>query len=259
MKYIYIILLATLVFSCKSKQKLVAPQEVATTVSDKTVENIITNHNAVNRNFTTAYITASVDYSDKKQSLGLNADIRMKKNEIILVSVKMLGITMAKALITPDKVQYYEKLNSQYFEGDYKMLSDWLGTELDFQKVQNMLIGQAMDDLTKGKYKSVQENNLPRLDEENTSNFLKNFIFNPDAFTLNRQEIKQTSPERKLLVNYSNYKSYSEAIFPTELAIFALQDNETTTIGIQYKDVKFNQELTYPYSVPSGYERITIK
>ena len=41
---------------------------------------------------------------------------------------------MAKALITPTKVSYYEKINNTYFEGDFSLLSNWLGTDLDFQK-----------------------------------------------------------------------------------------------------------------------------
>ena len=259
MRKIVPLLLIVLLVSCKAKQKAVAPPDVVATATKETVSNITDNHNNVNRNFKTAYIKADVDYSDPKQSLGLSADIRMKKDEIILVSVKMLGITMAKAMITPTQVRYYEKLGSKYFEGDYKTLSEWLGTDLNFQKVQNMLIGQAMDNLSKGKYTVAMEENAPKLDNTSQANFVKAFVFQPTTFWLKRQEIKQIEPARKLLVNYSNYKSFSECVLPLELAIFAIQNNETTSIGIEYKNVTFNEDLTFPYSVPSGYEQIIIK
>lgn len=258
MRRIFPILLLVLVVSCKARQKIVAPETVATTVSNETVSNIIANHYAVKRDFKTAYIKADVDYTDPKQSFGLSADIRIKKDEIILVSVKMLGITMAKAMITPTQVRYYEKMNSKFFEGDYKTLSNWLGTELDFKKVQNMLIGQTMDDLSKGKYSVVTEENSPKLEELSSGNFAKAFVFDANTFSLKRQEIKQQSPERKLLVNYSDYKSYSECVLPMQLIIFALQNNETTSIAMSYKNATFNEDLTFPYSVPSGYEQIII-
>lgn len=248
-----------LLLSCKSKQKLVAPETTTTATTNVTVSNILKNHYALKRDFKTAYFKAAVDYTDPKQSLGLSADIRIKKDEIILVSVKMLGITMAKAMITPTQVRYYEKLNSQYFEGDYKTLSDWLGTELDFQKVQNMLIGQAMDDLNKGSYSLGNEDNSPKLEDTSKGNFSKAFVFDPSNFSLKRQEIKQQTPERKLLVNYSDYKFYPECVLPMQLVIFAIQNNETTTIAIDYRSAAFNEELTFPYSVPGGYERIIIK
>lgn len=257
-QYIIILILSTVLFSCKVK-KAVVPSEGATTVATETSKNIIENHNNVIRDFKTAYIKADVDYQDAKQSVSVSADIRIKKDEIILVTVKMFGFTGAKALITPTEVKYYEKVGGKYFEGDYKMLSNWLGTDLDFQKVQNMLLGKAMDDLTKGKYNVLAEDNNPKLEEVTDANFSKTFVFDPVGFWLKKQEIKQLEPARKILVNYSDYKSYPECVFPTELGIFAIQGDKTTTIAIENKNVSFNEELTFPYSVPSGYQQIKIK
>lgn len=259
MKRILVILsLLTVLSSCKTK-KTATPTVSKETVAKETVENIIQNHLAVKRDFTTAYIKANIDYTDAKQSLGLSADIRIKKDEIILLSVKMLGITMAKALITPTQVKYYEKVNGKFFEGDYKMISEWLGTDLDFQKVQNLLLGKTIDDLTKEKLQLGTDLVSPRLEVVNDGNFRKAYVFEPQTFWLKKQEIQQMNPDRKLLVNYTDYKSYPEAVFPEELAIFAMQDNKTTTIAIKNKNVTFNEELTFPYSVPKGYDAITIK
>lgn len=259
MRRIIPIIVLALLFSCKAKQKLVEPKEIAATASNETASNIIKNHYALKRDFKTAYVKADIDYVDAKQSLSLSADIRIKKDEIILVSVKMLGITMAKAIITPTQVRYYEKLGGKFFEGDYKTLSNWLGTDLDFQKVQNMLIGQAMDDLSKGEYLVVSEDNSPKLEDKSGGNFAKAFVFDGSNFSLNRQEITQQTPERKLLVNYLNYKTYPESIIPGELLIFAKQEDKTTSISIGYKNATFNEDLSFPYSVPGGYDQIIIK
>ena len=175
-----------------------------------------------------------------------------------MVSVKLIGITVAKAIITPTQVRYYEKLNGKYFEGDYKTLSNWLGTDLDFKKIENMLLGQAIDDLNQGKYTLNTTDNAVELEDISKPNFIKKWLFDGSNFTLKNQEITQTSPQRKLIVNYLNYKFYPESIIPGELLIFANQAEKTTTIKIGYKNCTFNQDLTYPYSVPSGYEQIKI-
>lgn len=247
--------------SCKAKKPIITDAPAKVEVSDNTTKNIINNHYALKRDFKTAYIKADIDYKDDKQSLnvGLSADIRIKRNEIILVSVKFLGITMAKAIITPLQVKYYEKNGGKFFEGDYKTLSNWLGTDLDFQKVQNILLGQAIDDLKLGKYDLQTEQSSPKLVEDLNKNFIKTFVLNESDFTLKSQEIIQKFPNRKLLVNYSDYKPYPESIIPGELLIFANQDQKTTEITLQFKNASFNQELTYPYSVPDGFEQIMIK
>ena len=55
-------------------------------------------------------------------------------------------------MITPSKVSYYEKINNTYFEGDFSMLSNWLGTDLNLNKVQNLFLGKAIDNLTKDRW-----------------------------------------------------------------------------------------------------------
>ena len=257
MRRIFPFLLILALLSCKSKQKTIASQPVATGVT-ATVSNVIKNHYAIKRDFKTAYIKANIDYADNKQSLSLSTDIRIKKDEIILVSIKMIGITMAKAIITPTQVRYYEKIGGKYFEGDYKTLSNLLGTDLDFQKAQNMLLGQTIDDLSKGNYSLSMEEGSPKLEETTKENFNKSYLFDGNSFWLKRQEITQKTPERKMMVNYSNYNSYPECVLPGELLIFANQDNKTTNITIEYKNATFNEDLTFPYSVPSGYEQIKL-
>ena len=257
MRKIIPLILVLALFSCKSKQKIIAPQPITAGIT-ATVSNVIQNHYALKRDFKTAYIKANVDYTDEKQSLSLSADIRIKKDEIILISVKMIGITMAKAIITPTQVRYYEKIGGKFFEGDYKTLSNLLGTDLDFQKAQNMLLGQAIDDLSKGNYSLSMEEGSPKLEEISNENFNKSYLFDGNSFWLKRQEITQKTPERKLMVNYSNYNLYPECVLPGELLIFANQDNKTTNITIEYKNATFNEELTFPYSVPSGYKQIKL-
>ncbi|EKT4550609.1 DUF4292 domain-containing protein [Flavobacterium psychrophilum] len=257
MRRILPFLLVFTLLSCKSKQKIIASQPVATGET-ATISNIIKNHYAIKRDFTTAYIKANIDYADNKQSLSLSADIRIKKDEIILVSVKFFGIVVAKAIITPTQVRYYEKAGGKYFEGDYKTLSNLLGTDLDFLKAQNMLLGQAIDDLYKGNYSLSIEEDSPKLEETTEENFNKTYLFDINSFWLKIQEITQKTPERKMRVNYSNYNSFPECVLPGELLIFANQDNKTTNITIEYKNATFNEDLTFPYSVPSGYEQIKL-
>ena len=252
-KYLGLILLITLI-SCKTK-KVVAKTNAKETI---TSEKIIENHYNNKKDFSTLIIKSSVKYNDDKQSQSVVADIRIKKNEIIFVSIRFLGITMAKALITPDKVKFYEKIGGKYFEGDFTILSQWLGTDLDFNKVQNLFIGQALDDLSKEKYTNTIEDKMYKLENILDANTRKTFFFESDKFLLKKQEITQLSKQRQLQVIYPDYKEFTEAILPNSIRIDAIQEDKRTNINIEYNSVSFNEELTFPYSVPDGYERIYI-
>ncbi len=242
-------------FSCNAKKAVIAEGNASEVVASAKV---IENHYNLKRNFSTVYIKSSAKYKDDKQSQSVSAEIRIKKDEQILVSVRFLGITLAKALITPTQVKYYEKIGEKFFEGDYSTLSKWLGTDLDFQKVQNMLIGEAMDDLAKGKYTTTIDNNLYKLEDASSKNTAKSFYFEAANYLIKKQEVTQAKEDRMLQVSYPNHKEYTEAVLPAEISIQAIQKGKKTNINIDYNSVTFNENLTFPYSVPDGYERIYI-
>ena len=242
-------------FSCTAKKTLVAEIVVN---RELTSEKIIEKHYNDKMSFSTLYIKSSANYKDNKQSQNVTAEIKVKKDEKILISIRFLGITMAKALITPDKVQYYEKLNSSYFEGNYTALSQWLGTDLDFQKVQNMLIGESFDDLKRGKYTTILEDKLYKLSAGSNAGINKTFYLASDNFLVKKQEISQIAQGRTLQVSYPERKTASEAFLPLRIAIEAIQNSGKTNININYNSISFNEDLSFPYSVPESYERVFI-
>ncbi len=223
-----------------------------------TAEKVVAGHNKIKKDFSTVYIKANVKYKDDRQAQNVTAEIRIKKDETILISARFIGITMAKAIITPDGVKYYEKIGGKFFEGDFTTLSRWLGTDLDFDKVQNMLLGDALDDLTKDKYHSEIDNGLYKLERKGKDALDKAFYFEAANFLLKKQEVTQVNPQRELYISYPNHKEYKEAILPVNVIIEAFYKGKTTNISLDYNNVTFNEQLSFPYSVPEGYERIFI-
>lgn len=261
MKKGWYILAVIFLVSCKPKQVFVDTKTPVAVTKDEnavTSEKIIQSHYSNKSDFSTLYIRASAKYKDDNNSQSVSAEIKIKKDEKILVSIRFLGITMAKALITPKEVKYYEKIGGTYFEGNYEALSQWLGTDLDFNKIQNMLIGQPIDDLNKDKYTFTETDKFYKLNtvKDGTE---KSFSFEAEHFLLKKQEIIQQEKERNLEVNYPNFQEFASAILPASLNINAAQKKGKTNIAIDYNSITFNEDLSFPYSVPDGYDRIYIK
>lgn len=255
MRKFVLLLLLPLFFACKSKAT------VATEKAEKNLsaEKIIKNHYANDKiDFSTAYIKANVSYKDNKQSQSVTAEIKIKKDEMILVSIRFLGITMAKALITPDRVQYYEKPNSKYFDGDYSTLSKWLGTELNFEKIQNLLLGQPLDNLRDSKYNSSIFEDMYALESANKSTIKQGYYFDAAQFLLKMQTLTEESQGKSLTVFYQEHTDFPEGTLPKRFSIEATQEKGKSFIGIDYKSVTFNEDFSFPYSAPSGFERINI-
>ena len=253
MKSIISAFLIVFLIGCKSKQSVTT----AAANENTEVSKVINGHYKNEHDFTTLNIRANAKYEDEKQSHSMNADIRIKKDEIIWINIKFLGIPMAKAMITPTKVSYYEKINNTYFEGDFSMLSNWLGTDLDFNKVQNLFLGKAIDDLTKDKWVSEVVEKMFKLSLPNDSDVAKEFYFEGANYLLKKETINQASKNRNLEIRYPSYKEDKGMFLPNEINIKAEQKDKIA-IDIEYKNTTFNENLSYPYSVPSGYTAVEI-
>lgn len=257
MKFIkYIALLLIFVFTACKTHKNVANAEVSAISTKK----IINNHYNKSFNQKTVYAKLNAKYKGKKSSATVSVKLRLEKDKTIWLSATKLGFPLAKVKITPTRVSYYEKLSRTYFDGDFTLLSNWLGTELDYEKVQNILLGQAVMNLKKGRYTSGISEKLyeikPKRDNEL---FGILFFLNPENFKVNKQEIKNSKEKQLLSVSYPIYNNIKGEQFPKKIDIRAIDDKEITTINIEYKSVEFNRELTFPFEIPSGYKEISLK
>ena len=244
-----------IVSSCKTTS-------VATgnTVRALSANKVIKNH--YNNNFDKETLTAKmkVKYKGKTNLPSVTASLRIKKDETIWISLSKLGFPVGKALITQNKVSYYEKINKTYFEGDFKLLSHWLGTELNYEKVQNLLFGQAILDLKDEKHNVDLKADSYELTPKKSNDLFNIFyLINNQNFKVNKQEVHQKDEEKTLTVDYHNYEKIEGEFFPKELLITAKDQKYTTTIDVNYRSIVFNNAVRFPFTIPNGYKEIELK
>lgn len=242
--------------SCKTKKNITTLK----TIEVLSTKKIINNHYSNNFNQKTVYARLKAKYSNKKASVNFGIKLRIEIDKTIWLSATKFGVPVAKLKITPDKVIYYEKIQKIYFDGDFSLLNKWLGTELDFYKVQNILLGQAVLNLKKGKYISeINKNSYQLTPKKDKELYGILFFMNPDNFKLNKQEIRNNEKQQLFSVSYPKYKEINGEQFPKNINIRATDNKNLTTINIEYRYVEFNRELTFPFSIPNGYKEINLK
>ena len=256
-KRIIPLLLLTLILlsSCgvrKAKMGTVAPEDAA-------VAAVVAQHYDNEVDFNTLQGRLSLDYQTSERSQRVTVSFRMKKNDTIWMSGQLLGIPLAKVLITPNSVQFYEKITKTYFDGDFSLLSDLLGTPLDFQKVQNLLLGQTIYDLRDERYKLTESARGYQLQPVQENLLKRMFLLDAGNFKAVAQQLGQERENRSVTVTYPEYQKVNGQLFPSEIKIIATEGAENTKIDMAFKNVEFNVPVSFPFSIPSGYEEISIE
>ena len=179
----------------------------------------------------------------------------MEKDKTIWIS--KLGIV--KALVTPTRVAFYNKLDGTYFDGDFSYLSKLLGTELDFEKVQNILLGETIYKVDDKTYDiSTHEKSYVLQPKEQRELFEIFFLINPLHFKADSQQITQIKKQRILEIDYLTYQKVDKQTLPENIKVIAVEGESEMKIYLELKNVKLDQKISFPFVIPSGYEEIKL-
>ena len=201
-----------------------------------------------------------IKYRGKADMPNINASLRMIKDSIIWLSFSKLGFPIAKLKVTPDEVMFYEKIGKTYFEGDFELISGWLGTDFDFLKIQNLFIGEALLHLEDQKYQvNIVENYYELLPKKKNDMYDILYWIDPYNFKIMKEEVRAAEKNQKLTILYKDFDKINESLFPKGFLITATGDLQTTIIDVSYKNVQFNAPLKFPFEIPSGYRNIEFK
>lgn len=253
-QYSYLLILIVLA-GCSSTKRIATTESAEDITSSRLVKEYYANV----LDFKTMEARTRVRYEDKKNSQSVTVTIRIEKDKKIWLNASLLGISGARAFITPTRVQFYDKLNSQYFDGDFSFLSEYLGVDIDFFQLQRLLTGQTVYDLREGKYDFKQTEVgytvTPRRQLEGI-NLL--FSISSENFMVERQRVEQPEENVSLDVAYSSFKEVDGKPFPTQINILANDNQSQTLVSIDFRNIDINVATQFPFSIPSGYSKIEL-
>lgn len=196
----------------------------------------------------------------------VNATISIKNGQKISVNLSKLGYVGASALITPEGFAAYEKLGKTYYEGDFSIANKLLKVDfIDYQKLQNLMLGKVFVDLNPTDYTATFVNNQYTITYNKNQaiatspkegEYIQTYIFDK-GFRLKEAHLKD--PKRKMEVDlaYDNWVKAGAEEFPKNVKII-IKEKKTRQIDLEYNSFTF-QETNTPFSIPDGYKKKEIK
>ncbi|MFV0566613.1 MAG: DUF4292 domain-containing protein [Flavobacteriaceae bacterium] len=251
----YSILIAVffgLLTSCKTS-KTISGNNSNLTLSTK---QLIKENTARKAQFKTYQAKLKIGFTKGDKQQTHTVSFRAEKDKVIWMSA---SFSIVKALITPEKVSFYNKLDNTYFDGDYTYLSNLLGTQLDFNKVQNLLFGETLFSLSEGQYKVSVNQNAYVLEPQKQQRLFEIFyLLDPKLFKVASQQISQPETLRHLQIDYLSYQEVNQQTLPEHIKIIAVEANEEAIIDLEFKNITLNDDLKFPFKIPSGFKAIKL-
>ena len=130
--------IAVLFFSCGTSKKI---DTEPLRDSKMKAKQIFKTHQKQKADFTTLKARLKLQLIEGYKSQTHTLTLRMERGKTIWVNA---FLNMVRLKITPEKIQMYNKLDRTFFDGDYEIINDFLGIELNFSNLENALLGDAL-------------------------------------------------------------------------------------------------------------------
>lgn len=215
----------------------------------------------------------SVEANIDSSSNSFTVTMRMKKDSVIWLSISKLGIEGARVLITKDSVKFMNRLKSQFFKGDFSYISKMLNSDLDFELLQSLLVGNSVEfydddeklkpgiDDCKYYLGTVRKRKMKRIIEKGKEykEAAQTIYLSPEKFKIMRVVFFEFNPDRSFDAQYNSYISIdSTQLFPQKITC-NIKAQKNVLIEINYTKTVFNEEQTFPFKIPENYEAIIYK
>ena len=262
-----VVILFTLLFSCRSTKKLQTAVNKKDTVllgnkpassidSLKAGRDLVINLNTNRIEYKTFSAKIKVEYEDAKgKQPDVNAFVRMHKDSVIWISINatFLSIEAFRILITKDKITILNKLQKQVEEHPFSFIESIAKIPLDFKTLQDIIVGNPiyLGDKVIG-YKLTEN----RILLSTVGKYFKNLLTlsaNTNLVERSKLDDLDISLNRTGDLTYGAYQNKSGFNFSTAREI-TVAEKTKVDIKLDFKQYDFNTELSYPFSVPKNYK-----
>lgn len=224
----------------------------------ETLKAIVKNYDKSNPQFETMRGRLRGLYVEGENQQSVNISYRFKKDEIIWMSAKFAGlIQVAKMMVTPKKVQFYERIDQSYFDGDFELISSFLGIELNYEQLQNLLLGQSIKSINIEQSILESIEGYFQINSTYEKGLIQTILLDEKTFKIKQQTLKMEDNEVKII--YNSYQIIDNMSFPEEMIILADNNKDQVSIMLDFKNINLNDDLNYPFRIPSDFKPIQLK
>lgn len=232
---------------------LLAGKSNAHTFNDElSVRAILTKHHL---DYKTFQCKAKMHFESGEEKQNFTANFRLEKGTKIWLSINapLIG-EVARALITPDSVKAFERINKRAYLYSYHDIQKLINIQVDFATLQEIIIGNAIS--TEGNITEVKELGTLRTIFIKGEEFINQLTyFNSDS-TLKQLQLQtgRAVSKSSILIAYSKYELSGLRKFSSMRNYYIQDVKGAASLDMDINKFEFDIPIEFPFSIPSNYK-----
>lgn len=179
-------------------------------------------------------------------------------DSLIYLNLNRSGIELARVVLTPDSVIYVNKLEHEYYAGDYTFLRRVFGLPLDFGMVQSLLNGVDFTDFDDSLHRVEEDGKLyyvapQRTNQAGTVSLMQSIEIGEGGIILDN-DITDLKTMRDFDIEYEDYTTVDSMLFFTRFEVEMEADE--VEMEAQLKNIRFNTPGPTAIRIPENFKEI---
>jgi hypothetical protein len=242
-------------FSCKSKKHLVAVKPDTATVKpavDNSKANKLIAIRAKQIDFNTFSGKARTKLTLDGKDNDVTLNIRIKKNQKIWVSITaIVGIEVARAVITPDSIKVINRLQNVYLKKPFSYIYQYTGKQINYKTVESLLTGNAVPEFINEDATLNPDNGNIALNGT-LQELVYQLALNADL-KVTKLSMTNTVGGQSVQVNNGQFVAAANRVLPSQININTTAKNKNIVVDMHYIKVDFDQNVDFPFTIPGRY------
>ncbi len=255
-RIVTLILVSTFLFACRSKKNttyvpLESRQDSMT--KEKQVKEEILNQIVQGENrFTFYQANVKADYKEDSKGLGFDILLVMEKDKYIWMSITaLLGIEVARVMITTDSVRILDRLHRKCISTDFSYLQQMSNVPFQLENLQNLIIGNTI--FKNSEEKSLIDTLLGNIAVYTLLNSQKQSTFYNNQYRPQKSIITDQNQQKELKVDYNLFTQTDRMVLPSKIDINIRAEKRIDCV-FELSNFVFEKKREVQFNVPSGYE-----
>ena len=198
---------------------------------------------------------AKIKFTQNGKTQSASANIRMKKDSLIWLTISKIGFEAARMMISPDSVHILLRREKEYIARDFDHFKKEYNLSGDFSTLQHIILGNALDFNRRKMTSAIKSPNYFLSADE--SKYKKNFWLDGQSLLLAKMEVVENQTMREFEIDYDKYKELNNNTYfaYNRNASFLGDESGDVNLEILFSKVEFEVKKSMPFSVSSRYVR----
>ena len=202
-----------------------------------------------------------VSLEKEEEKLAFQGYFVNRIDSIIYLNLNRSGIELARVVLTPDSVIYVNKLEHEYYAGDYTFLRRVFGFPLDFDMAQSLLNGVDFKNFSDSLHRVEEDGKLyyvapQRTKMDGTVSLMQSIEIGEGGIILDN-DMTDLKTMRDFDIEYEDYAVFDSIPFFTKFEVEMEVDD--VEMEAQLKNIRFNVPGPTSIRIPESFKAIEFK